>query len=274
MGLLNFDARTVAPQVGLDPVPEGWYKTVVSKSNNQAAKSGNGGLLELILQIIEGPFQGRTAYWNLNLYNTSAQAVEIAYKQLSALCHVIGQYQVVDTNTPDMMVPALHNIPFLAHIVVAQGTNGPINNIKAVRDVNNNDPGKVGGATQQGPGPGQQMSPNAQPPVNQQPPAGWQGQPQTQPQGQWQPQPQTQPQGQPQQNWQPPANGGAPQGAPAWQGQPQGQPQTQPQGAPQGWQGPQGGQQMPPNNQPPPNQPSTAWQPPQGGGQQSAPWQR
>lgn len=269
MGLLKFDARTVAPQVGLDPVPEGWYKTVVTKSNTKAVSTGNGGMLELILTIIEGQYQNRILYWNLNLYNTNQQAVEIAYKQLSALCHVIGQFNVEDNGAPDMVVPLLHNIPFMTHAVVSQGTNGPINNIKAVRDINGNDPGKLGATTQAAP------ANNQQPPNNQPPQGGYQAAPAPQnnpPQGQtWQPQGQTQP---PQNNpppnqgpggWQAPA-GGAPQGGGAWQSQPA---TNQPQGAPQpaqgGWQGPGG---------PAPQQ--GAWQPQQGGGgaAQAAPWNR
>lgn len=271
MGMLNFDARTVAPQVGLDPVPEGWYKTVVTKSNNKAVSTGNGGMLELILTIIEGPFQGRILYWNLNLYNTNQQAVEIAYKQLSALCHVIGQFNVQDNGAPDMVVPLLHNSPFMAHAVVSQGTNGPINNIKAVKDINGNDPGKAVAQTQAGPSNNQQPPNNQQPQNNPPNQGGWQ--PQGQPQPQPQPQPANNPPNQGPGAWQAP-QGGAPQGNGGWQAQPQPQPQPHPQG---GWQGPGGGQPQP---QPQPQggapQGGAAWQPQPGpgGGAQAAPWQR
>ena len=253
--LLNFDARTVQPQVGIDPVPEGWYKCVVVKSNNKAVSTGNGGMLELQLQIIEGQFQNRVIYWNLNLYNTNAQAVEISYKQLSALCHVIGQYQIQDTNTPDNMVPALHNIPFFAHAIIAQGNQGAINNIKGVRDINGNDPGKAGapqGGPQGGAGPaawsppqggGSGAAPSNNPNPNPPNQSSWGA-----PANNQNPNPPNNPQG----GWSPPQ--GAPQGGQGGWSPPQG-------GAPQG--GPQGGAGP------------AAWSPPQGGGSgAAAPWQR
>jgi hypothetical protein len=259
MGALNFDARTVTPAIGVDPVPDVCYIVIVLKSNIKATNAGVGGLLELILQIIEGQYNGRTIYWNLNLFNKSAQAVEIAYKQLSALCHVVGQFHVQDQNVPDQNVPQLHNIPFNAHAVIAQGNKGAINNIVAVKDINGNDPGKGGqGAPMVQPAQGQPFQQSAQPGFTA--PAGFTPQPtQQQPTAGWQPQQpaQTQPQN------------------PAWS--PSGQPQQQPQQIPPqtatptaGWTPPQ--QPAQPQQQPQPQQ--GTWQAPAGGTAPNAPWSR
>jgi Protein of unknown function (DUF669) len=244
MSILNFDARSVSPQVSIEVIPEGWYKCIVQKSNIKPTKAGDGGLLELILQIIEGQYQGRTLYWNLNLFNPNQQACEIAYRQLSSLCHVIGQFNVQDTNTPDNMAPALHNIPFMAHAVIAQGNQGSINNVKGVRDINGNDPGKQG----QGPA----MAAPAQGQIYTPPPSAGGPAP-----GSWGPQQQPNPNpsqaapaaaGQAPAAWQPPGQGapnpapapaaGAPQ--PSWSPQAQGQAQPSPAPNPGQWQG-QGG---------------------------------
>lgn len=228
MGMLNFDARTVAPSVGLDPVPEGWYKTVISKSNIKATKDNESGYLELILSIIEGQYQSRILYWNLNLWNKSQLATEIAYKQLSAISHVTGVFQVNDQpNAQDNATPMLHNIPFMTHAIVKHGNSGPQNEIKGVKDLAGNDPGKQGqGVPAGGPPMGQPVQPPAQPPATAPAQPAWGGgAPQTaapgpapggwQPQGQpAQPaQPPAQPQGQP--SWQPPGQGGAAQPAAA-----------------------------------------------------------
>lgn len=308
MALLQFDARTVAPQVGMDPVPEGWYKCAIVKSNIKPTRDQQSGLLELILQVIEGQYQGRMLFWNLNLFNTkSQQAVEIAYKQLSAICHVVGQYQVQDQAATDHAVPMLHNIPFLAHAVVATGERGPINNIVGVKDINGNDPGKqgmgpqggqpgaqppggfggpVGGGMQPGgfgpPGGGQPggfVPQNAGPSGGMAPggalPGGWQAPPGQAPgwggpQGGAAPGPQQQ--GQPQQ-WAPPGNVTPPNQPPPGQqgGWTTGQP-TQPAQPPQQQQAP-GGWTPGQNQQPQPGQ----FQPqpgPGGGAPPNAPWSR
>jgi len=244
MGMLNFNARTVQPYVSNEPVPDGWYKVVIAKSNIKPTASGKSGLLELVLQIIEGQFQNRQIYYNLNVFNESMQASEIAYKQLSAISHVINVYDLQDQDVKDTTVPMIHNIPFMVHAVIAQGTNGPINNIRGVKDINGNDPGKSGGQ-----------------PMNQAPQQGaWQGG--------------GQPQGGPGPGWQgnaSPQGGGAPSSGPSWSSgapqQPGGQP---PQNAPSGgpnWQSGEQQQQPQQNTAPPPNQPpqqNGAWQ---GGGQ-------
>src|SRR3569833_2865954 len=102
-----FDARSVEPSTGGGPiVPEGEFKAVITKSEPTATKDNNGGMLVLTTTIIEGQYQGKELPYRLNLCNQSQQAVEIAYKQLSAICHVTGVYQIQNTEQ-------LHNIPFI-----------------------------------------------------------------------------------------------------------------------------------------------------------------
>lgn len=279
MGVLNFNARNVTPMVTLDPVPENWYKVVIAKSNMKKTKDETGMMLALECSIIEGQYQGRVVYWNLNLFNASQQASEIAAKQLSAISHVTGVYDVADVGGPDNSTPMIHNIPFLAHVVVSPGNSGPMNNIRSVKDVNGNLPGKAaGGPPMQQPGqPPMQQQPQAQPGQWQQPGSGG---PVMQPGGYVPPQQQTQPtytppQGQPggQPTYTPPVAQG--QWGPP--GQPQAQPGQQPQQPPQGQPGQQwnGGQQTQPAGQPQ-GQPQAWQQPGQQPGQPpaNAPWQR
>lgn len=299
MTALNFNARTVAPNSGTpDPVPAGWYNVMIDQSEEKPAGSGNGSYLELRFNVLDGQYAGRKLFHRLNLKNQNAQAVEIAFGQLSAICHAVNVLDV-----PDSQV--LHGIPLKVKVKVRQGgpkldkqtgqptgeMYEPSNDISKFDNIN----ADTSGANVQQPAGPQHGAPTGYaPPPFQAPPQGQpQGYapqgggfaPQGQPQGGFQPQyqPQQPPAQQPpaQQPWQgqpaqQPQGGGQPQGVPQgsqpWQGagQPQGQPQAQPP-AQQPWQGggqPQGGYTA----QPPAQQPQQQFQP-QGGGQ-LPPWQQ
>ncbi len=239
----SFNAQQFQPQYGgaggLPAGPNGEnvkYKVVIVNSYGQNSDSGQGGYLAFELTPIEGPFAGQKMTDRLNLHHTNPKVVEIANKQLSAYCHVLGRFQFQQTEE-------LHQIPFIVEVGLQKEPNpNKYTEVKALFDINGNEPGKAGSGPQ--PQSGQQQ-PQGQPAAGVQPGGnggGWGGQQQPQidsnvgmPGGQGQQQPQQQPQGQG--------------GAPAWGGQGQGQPQgdqgqQQPQGGGQaGWGG--GGQQQP-----------------------------
>lgn len=160
--MFQFDARTVTPQTTFEPLPSGWYKVVIRKSNIGPTQSGENGMLTFQTEVIEGPKQSYTWPWNLNLFNKSQQTVEIAYKTLSAICHVTGQFQIAATNQQDNQVPMLHNIPFM---ILVQ-PDGQYNQVRGIKDVYGNDPGKAPQQQQQ-----HQPQPQPQPGAAQ---GGWQ----------------------------------------------------------------------------------------------------
>ena len=242
----NFDATQVAPSTGYEPLPEGWYNVAVSESEIKPTKDKEGAYLQLTAKVLDGPQMGKVVFIRLNVQNKNQQAVDIAYAELSSICHVTGVYHVQESTQ-------LHNIPFQLRVIVKPGDNGPMNEVKGYKDAQGNDPGKAGaGATQGQPqnfGAGQpagnpaqgQPPQGAQAPADQQPPA--QGQPPAG-QGQWgQP-----PQGQPDPNagQQPPAQGVQPGQPPAFGGGAPAQQAAPPQGQPQG----QGGWTQPAQGQP------------------------
>lgn len=268
---LNFDASTVAPNTGFEPVPEGWYNVAIRESEIKPTKDGEGAYLQLKAIVIDGPHANKPIFIRLNVQNKNKQAVDIAYGELSAICHVTGVYRVQDSSQ-------LHNIPFQVRVVVTKGENGNSgNDVKAYKDAMGNDPGKAGaapagnagafGGMQQQP-PAQQgfgVQPGAAPAFGgapAQPPAGWgapaqPGPAQGQPPAGWGQQPAQQPgpAQQPPAGWGAPAQGQqpAPGGNPAWGGgaptQAAQQPPAQP--GPGGW---------------------TQQQPPAGGAPGDAPW--
>lgn len=230
-----FNAQQYDPTQGVGSLPIGKHPVIIESSEVKANKANDGGYLQLNLRIIDGPQQGTTGAYRLNLYHSNQQTVEIAHRQLSAICHVIGVFQVTDSSQ-------LHNLPFL--IEVGQQKNDPqYTEVKKVFDMNGNEPGKAGaGAAAAQP---QQQQPQGQPN------GAWGGAPQGQPQqpaggaawgGQQQPaqQPAQQPQGGAAWGGQPAQNPAPQGGQPAWGGQPAQQPAQQQPAQGGGWQ--QGGQ--------------------------------
>jgi hypothetical protein len=262
MTILNFDARQVAPATGqMDPVPNGWYILAMTKSGEKPTRNGDANYLEVEYTILDGPHKDRKVFENFNLWHpTNVQAKEIAWREMSALCHATGRIQVGDTSE-------LHNIPFKGKIRIkpGEGDYGPKNEVMAYRAINDPQPVDHGvkgvGAPAHGAPAAFTPPPAAAPQAAWGPPAAPQ-----QPQQPWQ-QPQAQ-QPAPQQPQQPQ---GAPAAMPAW---------TPPAGAaPQPWAAqppaaaPVAAPAVPPANMPP------AWAPPpvaapQGGAPIAPPWQR
>ncbi len=109
MAHLDFNAHDVDPASGFDPIPAGKYLCIITDSEMKATKNGNGQYLELTLQVVEGEFNGRLLWARLNLDNPSRQAVEIARKELSAICHAVG------VMTPKDSVE-LHGLPMVVTV--------------------------------------------------------------------------------------------------------------------------------------------------------------
>lgn len=136
---INFDSRTIAPSQPMEPVPEGWYPVVISDEEQKAvAAKPQCWLLSLTMEIIDGPMKGRKLFTNLNLGNDNQQAVEIAGRELSAICHVTGQFVLNDQTGG---TAALKGKPFMVKAVVENSRN----TVKGYKDMQGNDPGKTGG---------------------------------------------------------------------------------------------------------------------------------
>lgn len=156
----SFNAQQFSPQFGggggLPVNPDGSpakYRVIIAESSQETTKDQQGGYLLLSCKCIEGPFTGVSQDIRLNLHNKSAQAVEIANKQLTAICYTVGHPMGIQVNTGE-----IHNIPFFIE-VRKQRTNPEFTEVSAVFDANGNAPSAA---------PQQQQAP--QPP--QQPPAG------------------------------------------------------------------------------------------------------
>ncbi len=104
MATLNFDANQVEPSSGKDPVPAGKYVAAITASEMKPTKNGAGQYLEIEYQILDGDHKGRKLWSRHTLQHTSAQTVQIARGELSAVCRAIGVMQPKDS-------AELHNLP-------------------------------------------------------------------------------------------------------------------------------------------------------------------
>lgn len=98
---------------GFDPLPAGWYEAEVTKSEIKPTKSG-GQMLSVAFKIIEGEFAKRVVYANYNLVNANPQAVEIAKRELAALCDAAGIDEIEDS-------AELHGIPIQIKLKIEEG---------------------------------------------------------------------------------------------------------------------------------------------------------
>ena len=120
----EFDATQVEPgtERAADPNFTGWHLMQINASEWRPTKSNNGEFLELTVEVIDGKFKGRTLWKRMNLVNTSAKAVEIAERELSALCHAIGVLRPRDSNE-------MHGRPFYGRVIyIPEDGKGPAKN--------------------------------------------------------------------------------------------------------------------------------------------------
>lgn len=146
MAQLNFDATQVAPDTGGgDPVPAGWYNVMIDESEMKPTKTEGGLRLSLRFTILDGQYANRKVFTGLNLKNANPVAQEIAYKQLSAICHAVGIMQVQDSQQ-------LHGRPLKIKVKVraASGDYEASNDITSYKNINEQVDGPVAGAAPAG----------------------------------------------------------------------------------------------------------------------------
>lgn len=142
MAQLNFDASTVSPSESIEAIPAGWYNAQIDQSEMKPTKDGQGAYLELRFSVLDGQYANRKVFTRLNLRNGNPVAQEIAYRQLSAICHAAGVMQVQDSQQ-------FHGRPLKIKVKVraATGDYEASNEISSFKNINEQVDGPVGGAT-------------------------------------------------------------------------------------------------------------------------------
>lgn len=119
MAKLTFDAANVEPAGDYEAIPPGRYNLMIIDSDMVPTKKGDGHYLKLTFKILEGNHAGRLLWSNLNLDNPNTKAVEIAQRELSAICRAIDLKGGVEEDTEE-----LHNIPLSAQVKIRPEQNG------------------------------------------------------------------------------------------------------------------------------------------------------
>lgn len=98
MALLSFDATTVAPSTGREPIPGGLYLAKITTAEIKPTNDGSGKRLNLQFKVMGGEFDGRVVFAGLNIENKSEQAQKISQGELSAICHAINVLKLTSTD--------------------------------------------------------------------------------------------------------------------------------------------------------------------------------
>jgi len=124
-----FDPNAQEPAKAFDILPTAWYAMQIVDSENREAKTEGHAFVWLELEILEAvhpDLKGRKVWTRLNLWNTSQQAVDIAERELGAICHAVGHLtDVTDTEV-------LHGKPMAVKVraVPAKGEFDAQNEVK------------------------------------------------------------------------------------------------------------------------------------------------
>ncbi len=120
--LSNFDANQVEPSTGKDPIPAGKYLAAITASEMKPTKNGAGQYLECEYQILDGDHKGRKLWSRHTLNHPSAQTVQIARGELSAICRAVGIMTPKDS-------AELHNLPLTVTVKLKKREdNGELTN--------------------------------------------------------------------------------------------------------------------------------------------------
>ena len=130
--LNDFNADNVEPAGSFDPLPAGEYVVVIESSDEKDNKKGTGQYLKMVYNVVEGDYEGRKIFENLNIVNDSADAQKIGMGKLRDICIAVGNHTPDDTEE-------LHNIPFIAKVAIKKGNDDypePQNIVRKYRAIN------------------------------------------------------------------------------------------------------------------------------------------
>ena len=127
---INIDANV--PESGsFTIIPPATYKAVIAGDKITTTKDGRGKMLELTVQIIEGPYTGLTIFDRLNIVNASQQAQNIAQGTLKRICGVLR------APFPPQNTDSLMGKPMLVTVGVEEFTSNKTGNVLKSNKIKN-----------------------------------------------------------------------------------------------------------------------------------------
>lgn len=125
-GAEGFDATAVDPAKAFEALPQAKYLATIVNSDRKPTKAGTGERVEFEYEVLEpAEYKGRKVFSGHNLANPNPKAVEIAKRELSAICHAVGVMRPKDSLE-------LHGLPLVIDVRVEKraDTGGLKNEIK------------------------------------------------------------------------------------------------------------------------------------------------
>ena len=121
----GYDATQVQDSE-FEALPAGEYRAVISDSERKKTKDGESELLQVKLQIIEGPFKNRTVIDRFNLWNKNPEATTIAQQQFKKVCEALNIIKPADSS-------ALHMKPLMIKLAVKEYNGKDQNEVKGYK---------------------------------------------------------------------------------------------------------------------------------------------
>jgi hypothetical protein len=140
----GFDASQVK-ESEFEALPAGEYRAVISDSERKKTKDGESELLQVKLQIIEGPFKNRTIIDRFNLWNKNPAATTIAQQQFKKVCEAVNIPKPPDSSS-------LHMKPLMIKLAVKEYNGSNQNEVKGYKAVTASSAAPVVTATTTKPG--------------------------------------------------------------------------------------------------------------------------
>lgn len=121
----GFDASQVKDSE-FEALPAGEYRAVISESERKKTKDGASELLQVKLQIVDGPFKNRTVIDRFNLWNKNPEATTIAQQQFKKVCEALNIIKPADSS-------ALHMKPLMIKLAVKEYNGKDQNEVKGYK---------------------------------------------------------------------------------------------------------------------------------------------
>src|SRR5687767_5714076 len=109
--LRGFNANEHESMREFDPLPQGRYLAAIVASERKLNSKNAGSHLRLDFEILEGQYQGRHLFAQINLENPNPEAVRIAQIELAQICKCVNVLQPKDSIE-------LHDLPLVLSVAV------------------------------------------------------------------------------------------------------------------------------------------------------------
>ena len=135
MASLNYTATEETMNGEFKPVPPATYLATITQSEMKKTKAGNGDIIKLTFEIMDGEYKGRLFFNNINFNNPSSDCQNIGRKELNTIMKACELYELQDTSQ-------LHGTAMMVDVVIEESVgykpqNVPKNYASASEEGNN-----------------------------------------------------------------------------------------------------------------------------------------